>query len=83
MSTPNGSNGNGRLLWWIMTGACTLVFVLASALANDMRSNIQHQAADISALQVSQAATAQALEDIRHDVHELLQRDRERHSGKE
>lgn len=58
---------------WILGGAATLILGLASLLASDLRTTVQHQSSDISALQQSQAAERQALEDIRHDVHELVE----------
>lgn len=68
---PNGSSVNS-LLRWLLGGAATLIVLLGAALASDMRAIQAHQSTDIESLQKSQAATAQALEDIRQDLHELV-----------
>ena len=73
-------NTGTRLVWLVMTGAVTLVFVLAGALAEDLRSQLaevkvqaSQQAATITDLEASQARTEHALDDIRRDVHELVE----------
>lgn len=64
---------------WLLTGACTLILLLATALAQDLRNTVQHQSEDIVALQKAQSASAQALEDIRRDIHELVAQGAARH----